>query len=96
MLKDYAEKYLSVYPFSEAVADSYAYALDFLSDYFVFPSEAAARSYIKANPKGRFFHLNHGFELFDDNVVLLFDSKYFVLPKPAKYKFISLQKANKF
>lgn len=96
MLKDYAEKYLSVRPFTEAVANSYDNALNFLSDYFVFPSEAAARSYIKSNPEGPVIHLNYGFDLVADNVVLLFDFMYFVLPKPAKYKFIALQKANKF
>ena len=82
MLKDYADEfYLTDFKVQE-ILDLYSDTEEFMHQFPVFRSYSIARRYIKVVP-----NVYYGVEC--QNVVMLFDGLYYVVPYLAKQKFLA-------
>lgn len=89
MLKDYADQYYLTDFKVQEFLDLYADAEDFMLQFPAFRSYAIARRYIKVVPNGYYFSLRRNFGVECQNVVMLFDGVYYVVPFLAKQEFLA-------
>nr|DAP40402.1 MAG TPA: hypothetical protein [Microviridae sp.] len=89
MLKDYADQFYSIDLKVQENFDLYTDAEEFMQQFPAFSSYSIARRYIKVVPNGYYFSYrrNSGEEC--QNVVMLFDGVYYVLPYLAKQEFLA-------
>ena len=95
MLKDYSDQYYATDFKIQKNYDLYIDASEFIQQFPAFHSYAVARRYLKVVPNGYFFssRCNIGREC--QNVVMLFDGVYYVVPYLAKQEFLVFYQVKK-
>lgn len=88
MLKDYADQYYSTDFNVQKNFDLYTDAEEFMQQFPAFHSYSLARRYIKVVPNGYYFSYRRNFGEEWQNVVMLFDGVYYVVPYLAKQEFL--------
>ena len=89
MLKDYADQYYSTDFTVQEFLDLFNDADEFMQQFPAFHSYAIARRYIKVVPNGYYFSHRRNFGEECQNVVMLFDGVYYVVPYLAKQEFLA-------
>lgn len=89
MLKDYADQFYFTDLKVQGNFDLYIDAEEFIQQFPAFNSYALARRYIKVVPNGYYFSYRRNFGEECQNVVMLFDGVYYVVPYLAKQEFLA-------
>lgn len=89
MLKDYADQYYFTDLKVQENFDLYTDAEEFMYQFPAFNSYSLARRYIKVVPNGYYFSYRRNFGEECQNVVMLFDGVYYVVPYLAKQEFLA-------
>lgn len=89
MLKDYADQFYSTDLKVQGNFDLYIEAEEFFQQFPAFNSYSLARRYIKVVPNGYYFSYRRNFGEECQNVVMLFDGVYYVVPYLAKQEFLA-------
>lgn len=89
MLKDYADQFYSIDLKVQKNFDLYMDASEFIQQFPAFNSYSLARRYIKVVPNGYYFSYRRNFGEECQNVVMLFDGVYYVVPYLAKQEFLA-------
>ena len=95
MLKDYADQFYSIDLKVQKNFDLYTDAEVFMQQFPAFHSYAIARRYIKVVPNGYYFSHRRNFGKECQNVVMLFDGVYYVVPLLAKQEFLAFYQVKK-
>lgn len=89
MLKDYADQYYFIDLKVQENFNLYTDAEEFMQQFPAFHSYSLARRYIKVVPYGYYFSYRRNFGEEWQNVVMLFDGVYYVVPFLAKQEFLA-------
>lgn len=89
MLKDYADQYYSTDFKVQKNFDLYNDADEFMHQFPAFQSYSLARRYIKFIPNAYYYSLRRHLGEECQNVVMLFDGVYYVVPYLAKQEFLA-------
>lgn len=89
MLKDYADQFYSIDLKVQKNFDLYMDAEEFMNQFPAFHSYAMARRYVKVVPNGYYFSHRRNFGKECQNVVMLFDGVYYVVPYLGKQEFLA-------
>lgn len=89
MLKDYADQYYFTDFMVQELFDLFTDAEEFMHQFPAFHSYSIARRYIKSVPNGYYFSRRRNFGEECQNVVMLFDGVYYVVPYLAKQEFLA-------
>ena len=89
MLKDYADQFYFTDLKVQQNFDLYSDAEEFMQQFPAFHSYAIARRYVKVVPNGYYFSYRRNFGEECQNVVMLFDGVYYVVPYLAKQEFLA-------
>lgn len=89
MLKDYADQYYSTDFNVQEFLDLFNDADEFMQQFPAFHSYSIARRFVKVVPNGYYYSHRRNFGQECQNVVMLFDGVYYVVPYLAKQEFLS-------
>lgn len=95
MLKDYSDQFYSLDLKVKKNLDLYIDAEEFMYQFPAFYSYAVARRYLKVVPNGCYFSHRRNICKECQNVVMLFDGVYYVVPYLAKQEFLAFYQVNK-
>lgn len=89
MLKDYADQYYFTDLKVQENFDLYIDACSFMEHFPAFHSYALALRYKKFNPNGYYFSFRQNLGKECQNVIMLFDGVYYIVPYFAKHEFLA-------